>query len=62
VEYRVVEQATSCPFCAEPITLLLDLSAGEQSYIEDCEVCCRPLQVSFDVIDGECAGLRVDSA
>lgn len=62
MEYRVVEETASCPFCAEPITLLLDLSAGEQSYIEDCEVCCRPMQVTFDVIDGECEGLRVDCA
>jgi len=27
--------------------MILDLSAGPQRYIEDCEVCCRPLEVSF---------------
>ncbi len=40
----------SCPYCGEQIELLLDWSAGKQSYIEDCEVCCRPihLRISFD--------------
>lgn len=36
----------SCPYCGEPIELLLDASAGEQCYIEDCQVCCRPITVS----------------
>lgn len=36
-----------CPHCGEPITLLLDLSAGTQSYIEDCQVCCQPIHVSL---------------
>lgn len=44
----------SCPYCGETIGLMLDASAGEQSYIEDCHVCCRPIVVSvgFDE-DGE---------
>lgn len=35
-----------CPYCGEPITLLLDYSAGPHQYIEDCSVCCRPIVVS----------------
>jgi hypothetical protein len=31
--------------------LLLDASAGEQSYIEDCHVCCRPINVYVSVDD-----------
>lgn len=31
--------------------ILLDLSAGDQSYIEDCQVCCQPMQVSFVLRD-----------
>ena len=58
MDYRVIEKNTHCPFCAEPICLLLDLSVSDQSYIEDCEVCCRPivLDVSVDV-DGDVAVL-----
>lgn len=32
-----------CPYCGEPAEALLDLSAGDQRYIEDCPVCCRPV-------------------
>ena len=49
---RLEEHSIRCPFCDESQTLLIDLSAGDQSYIEDCQVCCRPMQVSF-ATDGE---------
>ncbi len=35
-----------CPYCGEPIDLFIDASAGEQSYVEDCQVCCRPINVA----------------
>lgn len=34
-----------CPYCGESIELQLDGSGGEQEYIEDCSVCCRPIEV-----------------
>lgn len=49
---RLVEKNISCPFCGETVSVLLDLSAGDQSYIEDCQVCCRPMDISF-VVDGQ---------
>ncbi len=33
--------------------MVLDLSASPQSYVEDCEVCCQPIMVEFDVADGQ---------
>ena len=39
----VTEKRCHCPYCAEPISLVIDASAGTQTYIEDCEVCCRPI-------------------
>ncbi|NUO73589.1 MAG: CPXCG motif-containing cysteine-rich protein [Frateuria sp.] len=44
--------SVQCPYCGEPIELLLDASAGDQSYVEDCPVCCRPINVRVGV-DGE---------
>jgi hypothetical protein len=35
-----------CPYCGERIEILVDASAGDQSYIEDCQVCCRPISVA----------------
>jgi hypothetical protein len=51
----------SCPYCGEAITLLLDLSVEEQSYIEDCSVCCQPMNVSYRVEDGELADVSVEA-
>lgn len=36
---------SSCPYCGEEIQLLIDCSINQQDYIEDCQVCCRPIQV-----------------
>ena len=46
----LTEQSISCPYCGETITILVDDSLPEQEYIEDCQVCCRPivLHVSID--------------
>jgi len=38
-----------CPYCGEPLELVVDASAGAQRYVEDCAVCCRPIQVELDV-------------
>jgi hypothetical protein len=51
----------ACPYCGETITLLLDLSVEEQSYIEDCSVCCQPMNVSYRVDDGELAAVSVEA-
>ena len=58
----VVERKVSCPFCGEPISVLLDLSGGNQSYVEDCQVCCRPMLLSFEVSDDEFTNLKVECA
>lgn len=42
----------TCPCCWEPIELSLDLSAGSQTYTEDCQVCCQPLLVRLQVDAG----------
>lgn len=49
----VEEHAFTCPYCWAEITMLLDLSVEEQTYIEDCEVCCRPIELHFAVTGDE---------
>ena len=34
-----------CPHCWEDISMLVDISISQQTYIEDCEVCCNPIQI-----------------
>lgn len=55
-------QRITCPWCGEPMELLIDTSAGAQEYIEDCEICCRPMQIGFTTEDGELGTLEVDRA
>jgi len=52
-------QICQCPYCGEAIELVADASAGAQAYIEDCPVCCRPIQVRVDVDDAGEAVLRL---
>jgi len=42
----------TCPYCWQRISMILDCSVPEQEYIEDCEVCCRPITVSYQT-DGQ---------
>lgn len=39
------EHEADCPYCGEPLTLLVDWSEAPAVYIEDCAVCCRPMRV-----------------
>ena len=52
---------TTCPYCGEPITLTIDASAGGQTYIEDCAVCCRPITVIVAIDDDGEPDVRVQS-
>ena len=53
------EQYLDCPFCGARISVLVDHSVEQQTYVEDCEVCCRPLSITA-VVHGDSA--RVDAA
>jgi transcription elongation factor Elf1 len=46
-----VEYAFYCPYCGEEISMVLDVSVRRQTYVEDCEVCCRPIEISYSIED-----------
>lgn len=49
-----IEKFFKCPYCFQKISMLLDLSEdGSQTYIEDCEVCCRPIQIAYTASNGK---------
>ncbi|WP_394190131.1 CPXCG motif-containing cysteine-rich protein [Pseudoalteromonas atlantica] len=33
----------TCPYCCERLDILIDPSDLDQQYIEDCQVCCKPI-------------------
>lgn len=41
-----MEHFFQCPYCWEEISMVLDASVATQIYIEDCEVCCNPIEIS----------------
>jgi hypothetical protein len=43
----------SCPYCGESIEVAVDTSGGSQTYIEDCQVCCRPIVMRLVVDEGD---------
>jgi hypothetical protein len=55
-------RAITCPHCGETIEIVIDLSVPDQSYIEDCSVCCRPITISVVAEDGEIVELDATSA
>ena len=40
--------AVLCPWCGERLATRVDLTSADASYIEDCEVCCRPIEFSIE--------------
>lgn len=50
--FGIEEAVIYCPYCGERITMLIDTSAvadGSDGYIEDCQVCCRPIRMQISM-------------
>ncbi|MEX2514230.1 MAG: CPXCG motif-containing cysteine-rich protein [Cyclobacteriaceae bacterium] len=56
-----IEHFFQCPYCFSEISMMLDPSVAEQEYIEDCEVCCNPIQVSYGMENGALHWFNADS-
>ena len=58
----IEEAIVDCPHCGEHVALDVDTTAGaEQSYFEDCPVCCRPMEVSVLCRPGEVLSISVSA-
>jgi len=53
------ETIVECPYCGEPAALDVDTSVAEQSYYEDCPVCCKPMEVFVRSRPGEILSISV---
>jgi len=47
------EHEFTCPYCWETISMVLEPTSDTQAYIEDCEVCCNPIEIRFRGEGGE---------
>ena len=50
-----------CPYCWESVSSLIDVSQPLQNYIEDCEVCCNPIEFKIQCSDQTIQHLEVQS-
>jgi hypothetical protein len=57
----LVEVIADCACCGEPMSLEVDTSIEEQSYFEDCPVCCRPLEIFVRCRPGEVLSLSASA-
>jgi len=57
--YEQIEQNYTCPYCWQVASILIDLSNDRQTFIEDCEVCCHPIQFSYSVEEGSLTEFEV---
>ena len=48
-----IEHTYTCPFCFELVETLVDPSVSNQLYVEDCQVCCNPIEFNVKVSNGE---------
>tara|TARA_R110002049_G_scaffold107938_1_gene255790 strand:- start:1500 stop:1685 length:186 start_codon:yes stop_codon:yes gene_type:complete len=55
------EHFFQCPHCWEDVSMILDASIRQQTYIEDCEVCCNPIEVTPIFEAGELIEFRAQS-
>lgn len=55
------DRAIDCPYCGESIDILIDKSVPQQDYVEDCQVCCRPINFCVSIDPDGAVQLRVTS-
>lgn len=59
IEYIII----ACPSCGEPFEVAIDLSAGSQTLIEDCRVCCAPAELRIHIdADGNITAVEATPA
>ena len=57
----MLEHFFQCPYCLAEITMLIDPSISSQKYIEDCEICCNPIEIQLEFEAGEAISFEAKS-
>ncbi|PVZ66727.1 CPXCG motif-containing cysteine-rich protein [Pelagibaculum spongiae] len=45
------ERSVDCPYCGEKIDVLIDFEDIGNQYVEDCQVCCKPIVFSVSALE-----------
>jgi len=57
----MIEHYFDCPHCWETQLKMIDPSVDEQNFIEDCDVCCNPLEFNLSVMNNNLESFSVNS-
>ena len=57
----MIEHYFDCPHCWKNQLKMIDPSVSNQSFIEDCEVCCNPLEFTIEIHDNNLISFSVNS-
>ena len=52
----------TCPYCWQRLSNLVDWSGGSQRLIQDCEVCCNPIEMAYGIEGSETIWFEAESA
>jgi transcription elongation factor Elf1 len=55
-----VSETISCPFCGQSFEIVVDTSIASQRFTTDCEVCCRPFEVSVECEPGQVVSINIE--
>ena len=58
----LIEQEYTCPHCWRANLIQLDVSQGSQTFVQDCDVCCNPIEFHCSVCGGELVSFHYESA
>lgn len=57
----LAERDVTCPHCWEPHGLFVDTSAGSATYVEDCSVCCHPMEIAIQMHGDDIVSVQVSA-
>ena len=57
-----VSEKIVCPFCGQSFEIVIDTTISSQRFTTDCEVCCRPFEVSVECEPGEVLSIQTEGA
>jgi len=58
---ELFDTSIDCPYCGEQISVTVEILDEPQEYIEDCQVCCRPITFIISSLDDEYPSVSVHS-
>ncbi|HWD18186.1 MAG TPA: CPXCG motif-containing cysteine-rich protein [Verrucomicrobiae bacterium] len=56
-----VQESIQCPYCGQASEVTIDTSVPSQTFVTDCEVCCRPMEIRAECEPGEVLSVEIAS-